>query len=72
MPEVPRDKFVRLPYDANLGSCEYFISNIPGHEEIERASYFRWLQLGKPEAQELDIWLYAKELVFRNHGRKME
>jgi hypothetical protein len=72
MPETFRDAFTHLPYNEELNSCDYFVTNTPTLEKIEAAAYFRWLQLGRPQGQDLSIWLYAKELCFNSLGRKLE
>jgi hypothetical protein len=35
----------------------------PAEADIQKCAYFLWLEEGRPEGQDLDIWLTAKELL---------
>ena len=35
----------------------------PAEADIQRCAYFLWLEEGRPDGQDLAIWLTAKELL---------
>lgn len=35
----------------------------PAEADIQRCAYFLWQEEGRPEGQDLNIWLTAKELL---------
>ncbi|HVU32782.1 MAG TPA: DUF2934 domain-containing protein [Opitutaceae bacterium] len=39
----------------------------PGEAEIQKAAYFLWIELGRPEGREVETWFAAKERL--RHGR---
>lgn len=35
----------------------------PAEADIQKCAYFLWIEEGRPDGQDLDIWLTAKELL---------
>ena len=40
----------------------------PAEADIKRCAYFLWIEEGRPEGQDLAIWLTAKELLRHRHA----
>lgn len=68
-PSPGRDRFAALPYSAELGTCESFITNIPSEDAIRQAAYFIWLRGGRAEGDALGHWDEAYQSLCRSMGR---
>ena len=40
----------------------------PCHAEIQHAAYQLWLDSGRPEAHDFELWLAAKEMLLHRHS----
>lgn len=68
-PSPGRDRFAALPYRAESGTCDSFITNIPSQESIRDAAYYIWLRCGRPAGHALDHWDEAYQSLCRSTGR---